>query len=86
MGKIIPYRTAYFIYLLLFLFSVSASGATLSQPRHNNHKWISILILAGSTLILASITLTVICYYKRRRLKKGIPYSSQRDSETTAQL
>ncbi|CAH3115455.1 unnamed protein product [Porites lobata] len=66
--------------------TVSASGATLSQPRHNNHKWISILILAGSTLILASITLTVICYYKRRRLKKGIPYSSQRDSETTAQL
>ena len=78
------FSTVHFVHLLLFLFSESASGATLSQPRDNRHKWISILILAGSTLILASITLTAICYYRRRRLSKGIPYSPQKDSEANA--
>ncbi|XP_073252705.1 protein amalgam-like [Porites lutea] len=57
----------------------SASGATLSQD--NSHAWILIVILTGSTLILASIALAVTFYRRRRRLRKDIPYSLQRDTE-----
>ncbi|KAM7441179.1 Hemicentin 2 [Porites harrisoni] len=61
--------------------TVSAFGATLSQD--NSHAWISILLLAGSTLLLASITLALIFYYRRRRLRKGFSYSLQPDTGTT---
>ena len=75
------FSKVYCKHLLLFLVSVSAFGATLSQD--NSHAWISILLLAGSTLLLASITLALIFYYRRRRLRKDFSYSLQPDTGTT---
>ena len=73
------FSEVYCRHLLLFLVSDSASGATLSQD--NSYAWILIVILAGSTLILASIALAVTFYRRRKRLRKNIPYSLQRDTE-----
>ena len=74
------FSKVYCRHLLLFLVSVSALGATLSQD--NSHAWMSILLLAGSTLLLASITLALIFYYRCTRLRKDFSYSLQRGTGT----